>query len=68
LFLINPAYLLVLIRIGKETPCAMMRKGLSQPRKTALKEITARQRLKIETRDFPFQAKWKKNEQKALNE
>ena len=46
----------------------MMRKELSQPRKTALKEITARQRLKIETRDFPFQEKWKKNEQNVLNE
>ena len=37
-------------------------------RKTALKEITARPRLKIETRSFPFQEKWKKNEQNVLNE
>ena len=37
-------------------------------RKTALKGITARQRLKIETRGFPFQEKWKKNEQNVLNE
>ena len=37
-------------------------------RKTALKEITARSRLKIETRSFLFQEKWKKNDLNVLSE
>ena len=37
-------------------------------KKTALRGITARLHLKIETRSFQSQEKWKKNGQNVLNE